>query len=140
MKLVQLISLLSISFAVVAAENSALSSVSQLQWSNRVLLIFGDKDYMPQLNAQLDEINERHIKWFLFDNEGVQSNHAEGVTKEFLNNARSRYMAEGAGVVLIGKDGGVKGQQSELDLSIIFATIDSMPMRLEEMQQEHKSS
>jgi hypothetical protein len=43
----------------------------------------------------------------------------------------------GAQLVLIGKDGGIKAQQSEggFDLERLFALIDSMPMRRAEMGQ-----
>lgn len=136
MRFILLITFFCISFSVSATEKSVLDSVSQLQWSDRVLLIFGDKDYRLQLNAQLDGINTRHIKWFLFNKEEVLSNHTHGVSKEFSNEVMSRYFVEGVAVVLIGKDGGVKSRQAELDLSLIFETIDSMPMRLQEMQQQ----
>jgi len=123
-----------LSFSVSATRSKALESISELQWSNRVLLIFGGNDYIPQLNAQLDEINERHIKWFLFNEESVTSNHVDDITKEFVSSVSSRYKSEGTVLVLIGKDGGVKSRRAEFDLPLIFELIDSMPMRLEEVQ------
>ena len=41
-------------------------------------------------------------------------------------------------IILIGKDGGIKMEKEEFDLSAIYELIDSMPMRQQEMNIKQK--
>ncbi|KUJ80268.1 MULTISPECIES: DUF4174 domain-containing protein [Microbulbifer] len=122
------------------AEDEGMENLSPLQWQNRILLVRSPKaapDAEHQLRAAETAISERHLLWFLITAEGIRTNHAGTVSKQFTPNILERYFADqGTNVVLIGKDGGVKARARSLDLEAIFSLIDSMPMRREEMRRQ----
>ena len=108
--------------------------LNQLQWRNRVLLIFSASENDPLSKKQMGIVgasspgfDERDLKVFSLsrDDEDVQV-------------LRKKLHLPGAGfeVVLIGKDGGVKlRKQRPISAEELFETIDGMPMRKEEMKQ-----
>ena len=92
---------------------------------------------METLREASDGIDERDIVWFVVTGETVDSNLAE-MTADMAQSVRDKLTADanGASVILIGKDGGVKDRSRELDLDDIFSRIDRMPMRRREMREQ----
>ena len=119
-----------------------LSDLQPLLWQNRLILVSAPSLEADALQARLQaaeaDINDRHIVWFIFDENRVLSNYP-GLIDENLGKAvasrRHGDRQNSLQVVLIGKDGGSKLVSDELDLKHIFKTIDGMPMRQFEMRQ-----
>lgn len=120
----------------VDAEDVTLDSIDQLRWSSRVILVKIDDDDHQTLtlleNAE-QEINERHINWFVFTRNTFYSNFKNRIGRDFRSQTLSQYLGADDRVVLLGKDGYVKLKSATLELEKIFALIDSMPMRQMEM-------
>ncbi|MFW2545226.1 DUF4174 domain-containing protein [Primorskyibacter sp. 2E107] len=107
------------------------ANLDDLRWQARPVLIFApsgtDEDFRRQMR--------------LFD--AVRAGLAERDIVVFADTApkaggllRQRFGIEGFQVLLVGKDGGVKlSQSSPLAPDTLFATIDAMPMRRQEMQE-----
>lgn len=124
-----------------AEAKSPLASLAALRWQYRVLLIFdhaADTKQLDRLEKAAPAILERDMAWFLLDGDRLHSNYPGQLSRDFRRRLRERY-DEGAAVVLIGKDGGVKMRDDTLDLTVVFARIDSMPMRLQEMRRSQGS-
>ncbi|HEU5012591.1 MAG TPA: DUF4174 domain-containing protein [Roseiflexaceae bacterium] len=118
------------------------------QWHNRLLLIFApsaaDPYYQQQeqmLDDATDALQERDMVTgaFFEDPEGTNRIGAQHVSPEAaaalrkqLNALQGHFRA-----FLVGKDGGVKQQYDQpVNPQDVFATIDSMPMRQQEMREE----
>lgn len=119
----------------------ALKTLDSLRWANRVFLVYGSApgtDHaVEQLESFAEEIEDRQVAWFVLGDGRLRTNHAGPVAPSFENELRTRYFdpaPDSPVVVLIGKDGGVKSRQPDLDLDRLFARIDSMPMRQQEMR------
>jgi hypothetical protein len=115
-----------------------LSSLSDLRWSHRVILI-GDADprTLEQLAMRRAGLEERHVIWVAVGNESVRSNAESGVASVLLDELQRDYFDRfNDKVFLIGKDGTLKSTQTELDLEELFGRIDAMPMRQREMRQQ----
>ena len=102
-------------------------------WKNRVVLIFGDKSYGYQEKKQLraftsftKEIEERDMIIL-----APKKNERRALLEKFrLNDSFS-------GLILVGKDGGIKLNQSlVVEPKTVFDLIDSMPMRKSEMRKK----
>ncbi len=113
-----------------------LSYVDDLHWQQRIILIW------PSTNAQekqqlvdfKNELAERDVSWFVFGDHRVYSNYQGDIKPDFVVKTSKQYARYVPGVVLIGKDGGVKLTQKSLDLQAIFNEIDQMPMRQQEIK------
>ncbi len=118
------------------------------QWNNRLLLIFApsaaDTSYQQQeqmLDAATDALQERDmvVGAFFEDAEGTNRIGAQHVSPEAtaalwkqFNAPRGRFR-----VFLVGKDGSVKQQYDQpVAPNDVFVTIDSMPMRQQEMRKD----
>ncbi len=125
------------SFADLAAAQP-LTSLSELRWSNRVVLVEdGDPRTIEQLAEQRAGLEERHVIWIAVGDLRVQSNAESGIAPVLLDELERDYFGRfDHKVFLIGKDGTLKSGQTELDLEELFARIDSMPMRQREMRQQ----
>ena len=131
--------------------NGSISAASKLQnldpflWENRLILVstpVEGTDALLSVLAENDEaIVDRHIIWFVVNEETVISNY-QGPLDSGLVDSLSAYWKTGfpadQQIVLIGKDGGSKLRQAELDLPVIFTTIDGMPMRQAEMRRSQR--
>lgn len=120
-----------------------LESLDPLQWENRILLIHADADATASISEQLQQekagLNERHIAWFLINHESVQTNHDRTLSPALRGDLLdSLFESPDITVVLIGKDGGVKGTYQNLDLEAVFTRIDGMPMRRAEMRRQQR--
>lgn len=127
-------------FIVFAQAQSApmLSDLESLVWKNRVILVNEPKNQdesLQLLKAQVAEIDDRDIIWFIIKDDLALTNYSGQLAREFVSNMRERLGLVDGKVILIGKDGGIKSQSDYLNLEAIFSEIDVMPMRQIEMHQ-----
>ncbi len=122
------------------SSGSYLESVKQFKWDNRIILIRALSDLEANLSALRkadSEIRDRHINWFIFSQGDIYTNFKGSITENFRKDTIDNYFSEDMfGVVLIGKDGGLKERAEYLNLKSIFELIDSMPMRKIEMEKQ----
>ena len=83
-------------------------ALEELRWKHRILLVFPGAEAAPTNSEYVIDPTQR---------------------RKLI----ARYAGDAPVVVLIGKDGGVKEVDSDLDLARTFARIDAMPMRRREM-------
>ncbi|MEM7534312.1 MAG: DUF4174 domain-containing protein [Chloroflexota bacterium] len=124
--------------------------LAQYRWERRLLLIFAESPdsslYTQQLQAYTElsyELIDRDMYWFhLFQadssylDEGLQP--FARLSADFVEELRTVYNADSASfrVVLIGKDGGVKLNMTDVVMpDQLFSLIDAMPMRQREMRE-----
>jgi len=114
-----------------------LQDLQQLQGYQRILLVDGrrlDKQGLHNLAQQNKAVSERHIVWFWLEDSGIRDNYAGALSLQVKQQIATLLLD--SQVRLIGKDGGSKYQSDSLDLAQIFALIDSMPMRQQEMRKQ----
>jgi hypothetical protein len=121
------------SFPIYAAkEATMLTDISSLKWKNRIILvntISSKNSILKVFEQNKAEINERDIVWFVIKDKSVDSNFNGNLSNNFLFNLNTKFKGKPLKVVLLGKDGGVKSVNENLDLKAIFLQIDGMPMR-----------
>jgi len=123
-------------------------NLDQFHWKNRLLFLFAPNRNHPffgslhrALVAQQAEVVDRDLVIFEILESGpssINTNWLDPQTAQSLrdkfNIARSEFT-----VILIGKDGGIKlNRQDQTRLEDVFALIDAMPMRQEEMRQKKR--
>jgi hypothetical protein len=116
------------------------------QWEHRLLLVRGDskasaKALRTALEGAAEDIAERHILWFVAGPDDLFSNASplpEEKQRDRIHAALMQQKLPDERVLLIGKDGGVKGRYDALDLAGIFTRIDGMPMRRAEMRRQQR--
>jgi len=124
-------------------------SLDDYQWKNRILLLVDESAYTNALTSQLATLNadkkglaERDLLVFRVTPDAVFTSDA---TMTQLN-PKALYAdydlkADFKGVVLLGKDGGVKMREPyEVKTQRIFALIDGMPMRRREIRESTPKS
>ena len=125
-------------FAMYAASQTAFAEsdlLKSFRWENRIILLHASPEKEPSIIAKLEtskaSIDERHILWFLIGGESVTTNYDGELSESFPSMLSKAYFSHSdeIAVYLFGKDGGLKAQQSDLDLKELFRRIDSMPMR-----------
>jgi hypothetical protein len=126
----------------IASISAGETALAGHRWENRVLLVFApDADstlYLRQQETLSDAepgLNERDVVVIsvLEDIVSMKERPAEPVSADDLRGAHD-VLPHQFRVVLIGKDGGVKLRQEEPILAAdLFALIDSMPMRKQEI-------
>lgn len=120
--------------------------LSQFHWKNRLLFLFAPKRSHPvfdtlhkSIAAQQAEVEDRDLLVFEIlesDPSVMNSDRLDPQTAQYLRKKLDAPRGEFT-VILIGKDGGVKlKRQEKIQLEDIFALIDAMPMRQEEMRQK----
>lgn len=127
-------------------EEKTMITLEELQWKNRIILVFLNKDadseaLRAEFKEHADEIDDRDIRFFLIG-EPVKTNGSESLARAYVRQLRKRYNVNNDDrltVVLIGKDGGEKYRKDRLDLEEIDRVIDAMPMRRQEMKRNHRS-
>ena len=138
MKCLATIILLCFSLCAHSHQPTPLSSLQALQWQQRIILVDNLQNQQALLalfDNNKSEIKERDIIWFVLSGDEVQSNYQGALSDDFIVNTRERYQLKVGKIMLIGKDGGVKFLLDRMDLQAIFAQIDAMPMRQNEMEQ-----
>jgi hypothetical protein len=117
-----------------------MNKLGDYQWKNRLILIHAEENSgneVETLRTAQVGIDDRDLIWFVNTGSGLVSNQAAvssrlesevtGLLEENRLNGR---------VLLIGKDGGIKSRESDLNLDAIFRRIDAMPMRAREMRND----
>jgi hypothetical protein len=129
--------------AAIALDASDASAMSNYRWKYRPLLVFADGTASAALAQQRTIVAasrtglaERKIVvvWVIGDAVNSELGPAPAQSAGAL---RARFGASTTSfrAVLVGKDGGAKMSQSTpLDAARLFATIDAMPMRRDEMR------
>lgn len=112
-------------------------TLDELKWKNRVVLFFPDatKDNSLDFSFLKDELQDRKLIYFIFQNGEILSNSDFTFSEEQQKAIKSKYQMGYSknSWVLIGLDGGVKvKKEGDLDWDFIFRTVDSMPMRRSE--------
>ena len=123
------------------------TALEKYRWEHRLLLVFApDADstlYLRQQQMLLDAkpgLNERDMV-IIFVFRDTVATHGRPPAAVAAVDLRDAYgvLPHEFRVVLIGKDGGVKLRQEEpISMADLFALIDSMPMRKQEMGQRSK--
>lgn len=119
-------------------------NLSDHRWQHRIVLIFAPSERSPayqqqmqQWEAQKEGIHDRDLK--LVEVLGVGESRVDGQPISPLSADRIRQQfgvaPEEFAVVLVGKDGTEKQrEQAPVDPTVLFRTIDAMPMRQQEMR------
>jgi hypothetical protein len=121
-----------------AAGVAMLSDLDELKWKNRIIIVNQPRDERGDLRVLQERvagIDDRDIIWFVVTGDRALSNYQGRLSGSFVGNLRDRLRPGPGGVILLGKDGGVKSRADDLDLDAIFSQIDAMPMRQLEMRQ-----
>ena len=118
------------------------------QWKNRLLLLFASSEENPayltlkkEIDRQAMEVKNRDLLVFYVLEKGKSRLDSERLTPDQALFLRKRLSVSSGRftIILIGKDGGEKiRQESPIDLKEIFAIIDAMPMRQQEMKKKSK--
>ena len=139
MKYIILISIFIFNTFLQAESLPKLSNLDSLEWKNRVVILNEIKNQdksLLLLKEQVAQIDDRDIIWFSIKDNLVLSNYKGDLSSEFVSKIREKFSHLQNKVILIGKDGGIKSQSDYLNLEDIFSEVDSMPMRLFEMQKK----
>jgi hypothetical protein len=118
--------------------------LDQYRWKSRLLLLFAptrDHPWFDSLHRSLmtrkADVADRDLVFFEVLESGLSTLDTEPLDPGTAEMLREKFgVAEGSfSVVLVGKDGGVKlDHQGQIRVEEIFALIDAMPMRQEEMR------
>jgi len=124
-------------------------NISQFQWKNRLLFLFAPNRNHPlfeplhkSLAARKSEAADRDLVVFEILESGPSSMNTEYLDTQAAQKLRDKFDVQRGrfAVILVGKDGGIKlNRQEHTPLKDIFALIDAMPMRREEMRQKSRS-
>jgi hypothetical protein len=120
--------------------------LSQFQWKNRLLFLFApsrDHPLFSKLHNSLLSLKagvaDRDLIIFEIIESGPSSMNKKDLDPQTARSLRKKFDTPTGKftVILVGKDGGIKlKRQDQTQLTDIFALIDSMPMRQEEMRQK----
>ncbi len=134
-----------IAFVALTIMPASANSLAALQWEKRPLLLFAQSRSDAGLDKQMELLRERRPDlaerdMLVLVTQGTQDTIAAiGYTAlpgGTARDLRERFKpgSKGMTVILVGKDGAEKGRWSQVvDPDEIFALIDAMPMRLNEM-------
>lgn len=116
------------------------------QWKNRLLLLFApspdEADYAKlkqDLSSQAEEVRDRDLLVFHILESGETKLGNSQLSESSGDYLRERFSIKPGAftLLLIGKDGGVKlRREGQVELSEIFALMDTMPMRQREMREK----
>jgi hypothetical protein len=123
--------------------------LSQFQWKNRLLFLFAPNRSHPLFDAlqksiaiEQAEVEDRDLVIFEILESGSSSMDTRDLDSQVAQSLRDKFDVRGDqfSVILVGKDGGIKlNRQEQTRLEDIFALIDTMPMRREEMRQKSRT-
>ena len=103
--------------------------LSEYRWKNRLVILVGTESNPEQLKLLKNTEKQLQERDILVLEKTPNSKHLKplGITNNF------------EGVLLIGKDGGIKLQHPfVVEPQVIFDLVDSMPMRKSEMRRKRK--
>jgi len=127
--------------------NDALSmDLRQFQWKNRLLFLFAPQssdrffsDLRNEIMVKKNEVEDRDLVVFEILEYGPSFINGVSLDAQTAAALQEKFDAPLGSftVILVGKDGGVKlKRQTGTRLNDIFALIDAMPMRQEEIRQK----
>ncbi|MGB5480635.1 MAG: DUF4174 domain-containing protein [Eudoraea sp.] len=110
----------------------------EFKWKKRILLLIDTKNdlntrnlQLSKFNARYNEMKERDLVLFVYNGKEVLDR--DGMLTNI--NPDNLTYGEFQGIILIGKDGGVKFRKKYLvEANEVFDLIDQMPMRRAEMK------
>jgi len=127
-----------------SAGRDEMIDLEDYRWKNRIILVFapsaahhGYRFLNREIQTQRAEIIDRDLRIFHILEEGESRLEESSLDSGSVDSLRDRFSPHRGQltVVLIGKDGGEKLRQVDwVNLEEIFALIDTMPMRKEEMR------
>ncbi len=134
---------------IIAFINSTLIWTQDLEpfkWEKRILLLKGMHFESDALQMQLTQLQsspkkllERELVIFIITDQAVYDTSRTNTNLNSLQIAKKYGLADFQGLLLIGKDGGIKLKESfVVNPESIFNLIDSMPMRQDEMKSSQK--
>ena len=123
--------------------------LSQFQWKNRLLFLFAPNRSHPlfevlqkSIATQQAEVADRDLVIFEILESGTSRMDTSDLDPQVAQSLRDRFdVSPGRfALILVGKDGSVKlNRQEQTRLEDIFALIDAMPMRQEEIRQKSRT-
>jgi hypothetical protein len=123
--------------------------LSQFQWKNRLLFLFAPNRSHPLFDVlqksiaiQQAGVADRDLVIFEILESGTSRMDTSDLDPKVAQSLRDKFDARPGQftVILVGKDGGIKlNRQDQTRLEDIFALIDAMPMRREEMRQKSRT-
>lgn len=131
---------------VLISTTTMAQNLDSFTWENRILLL-KDSDYNSrELNEQLKvlqnhqiKLRERDILIFIVTDDAVLDTKKKKTTLKSRQIIEAYGLKDFQGLILIGKDGGIKLKESfVVSPKAIFTLIDSMPMRQAEMKHSKK--
>jgi hypothetical protein len=118
--------------------------LSQFQWKNRLLFLFAPNPSHPffdvlqkSIETQQAEVVDRDLVVFEILESGTSRMDRSDLDPQVAQSLRDKFDVRRGRftLILVGKDGGIKlNRQDQTQLEDIFALIDAMPMRREEMK------
>lgn len=136
-----------LSLAVLAPTGSGLAlSLQELQWSRRIIVAYGEdgdaavEQFLELVRDSSCELKDRDLDVYLVTSQGVAQVTTDAAELDVESETSLKYLRQATStefeMVLVGKDGGVKGH-SEFpnELTQFFTLIDGMPMRQRELEE-----
>ena len=130
----------------VLAQQSVTKALSSFAWEKRQILLFAPdtqdvqyQHFIADLAKQAGEFDDRNLQvWHLLTGQSVQLDNDVLQTKLAVTDFQIAYGVadDEFRVILIGYDQGEKLRQDSVDIERIFAEIDQMPMRIQEMRRK----
>jgi hypothetical protein len=122
--------------------------LTQFHWKNRLLFLFAPdgnnplfRDLQSDILAQKAEVEDRDMLIFEVLERGPSRVNAAPIARQMAESIRGRFAIprNTFALILVGKDGGVKLKRNDqTSLAEVFALIDSMPMRKNEMRRKNQ--
>ncbi|NHF60792.1 DUF4174 domain-containing protein [Flavobacteriaceae bacterium TP-CH-4] len=125
------------------SQDTHAQELADYQWSNRILVLVDTDHRSKALQSQLrllqessDDLVDRDLIIFLVDNTQIRNAKGEPIPMDREKVLKTiQVKNDFSGVVLIGKDGGVKFKETfQVAPQQVFDLIDSMPMRRSELR------
>ena len=123
--------------------------LKQFQWKNRLLFLFAPdnnnplfKNLQSEIKTQKAEVEDRNLVVFEVLARGPSRMNTAPIDRQVADSIRDRFAIphNTFSLILVGKDGNIKlSRQDRAHLEVIFALIDSMPMRQDEMRQKSRT-
>ena len=123
--------------------------LSQFQWKNRLLFLFSPNRSHPLFDGlqksiaiEQAEVADRDLVVFEILESGSSRMDTKDLDPQVAQSLRDKFEVPRGrfAIILVGKDGGIKlNRQDETRLEDIFALIDTMPMRREEIRQKSRT-
>jgi len=135
-----------IALSIFGSKDALSMDLRQFQWKNRLLFLFAPQrsdrffnDLQNEIMVNKNEIEDRDLVVFEILESGPSFINGVSLDAQTAAALREKFDAPLGRftVILVGKDGGVKLKRpTGTRLNDIFALIDAMPMRQEEMRQK----